>query len=88
MTIAYTSRMAYGSLQRLGEKQAEVLAKIEELQPCSNKQIAKSLKWEINRVTGRVSELAKMGYIKSERAAKNEIGRVEKLWEVNNETTQ
>lgn len=52
MVMANTSRLAYESIQELGNKQMEVLGKIEELQPCSNKTIAKSLGWEINRVTG------------------------------------
>ena len=82
MSIAYTSRLAYESVDNLGNKQLEVLAKIEELQPCSNKQIAESLGWEINRVTGRVNELAKRGIIKTERLARNNLGRLEKLWEV------
>ena len=85
MSIAFTSRLAYDSLQELGNKQAEVLEKIEELQPCSNKDIARSLKWEINRVTGRVNELAKKGLIKSERVARNDAGRLEKLWEIKEE---
>lgn len=85
MSLAYTSILAYDSLQRLGDKQAEVLAKIEEMQPCSNKQIAKALGWEINRVTGRVNELAKKGLIKSEKLARNDTGRLEKLWEINKE---
>ncbi len=82
MSIAYTSALAYESLKNLGNKQTEVLYKIEELQPCSNKDIARSLKWEINRVTGRVNELAKLGYIKSEKMARNSLGRLEKLWEI------
>lgn len=82
MGIAYTSRIAYASIENINNKQSEVLAKIEEIQPCSNKQIAKALKWEINRVTGRVNELAKKGYIKSEKVARNSIGRIEKLWEL------
>ena len=83
MVIAHTSRLAYGSVQELGNKQMEVLGKIEELQPCSNKKIAESLGWEINRVTGRVNELAKMGLIKTEKLARNSVGRLEKLWEIN-----
>ena len=82
MGTAYTSTLAYSSIDHLGNKQMEVLEKIEELQPCSNKQIAESLRWEINRVTGRVNELAKKGLIKSERMARNNIGRLEKLWEL------
>lgn len=82
MGIAYTSRIAYASIENINSKQSEVLAKIEEIQPCSNKQIAKALKWEINRVTGRVNELAKKGFIKSEKVARNNIGRTEKLWEI------
>ena len=85
MGIAITSRLAYDSVQELSNKQAEVLEKIEELQPCSNKEIAKALNWEINRVTGRVNELAKKGLIKSEKMARNNIGRLEKLWEIKEE---
>lgn len=83
MSIANTSRLAYESINELGNKQTEVLIKIEELQPCSNKTIAKALGWEINRVTGRVNELAKKGFIKTEKVARNSAGRLEKLWELN-----
>ena len=82
MAIASTSLFAYRSIVNLGAKQSTVLEKIEELQPCSNKQIARALGWEINRVTGRVNELAKMGLIKTEKIAKGETGRPEKLWQV------
>lgn len=85
MTLAHTSKLAYKSIQELGNKQLEVLEKIEELQPCSNKDIAKSLGWEINRVTGRVNELAKKGLIRSKKVARNSIGRLEKLWEIKEE---
>ena len=82
MAVASTSLYAYGSITDLGDKQAKVLEKIEEMQPCSNKQIARALGWEINRVTGRVHELAKMGFIKSDGVRINELGRPEKMWEV------
>lgn len=82
MTVASTSLFAYRTIANLGEKQSKVLEKIEELQPCSNKQIARALGWEINRVTGRVNELAKIGLIKTEKIAKGETGRPEKLWQI------
>ena len=82
MTVASTSLFAYRTISNLGEKQSKVLEKIEELQPCSNKQIARALGWEINRVTGRVNELAKIGLIKTEKIAKGETGRPEKLWQI------
>jgi len=82
MAVAYTSSLAYASLHGLGDKQWQVLCKIEELQPCSNLTIAASLGWEINRVTGRVNELAKKGLIKSESTARNGNGRLEKLWQI------
>lgn len=85
MTQAATSILAYDSIVSLGEKQAEVLEKIEELQPVSNKQIARALRWEINRVTGRTNELHKLGLVRSEEMARNENGRLEKLWIVNKE---
>lgn len=82
MGVANTSLLAYKSIVNLGNRQATVLEKIEEIQPCSNKQIARSLGWEINRVTGRVNELAKLGLIKSERTEIGETGRLEKVWEL------
>ena len=83
MGVAYTSRLAYGSIAELGNKQLEVQGKIEELQPFSNKTIARSLGWEINRVTGRVNELVKKGLIKMHGTSRNEAGRLEKLWKIN-----
>ena len=85
MGVAHTSALAYASIDQLGHKQLEVLQKIEDIQPCSNKQIAKSLNWEINRVTGRVNELAKKGFIKCVGVATNEIGRSEKVWAIKEE---
>lgn len=85
MSLANTSLLAYSSIQELGNKQMEVYEKIVELQPCSNKTIAEALSWEINRVTGRVNELAKKGLIKSEKVARNGNGRLEKLWEIKEE---
>lgn len=81
MTVTFTSTLAYASLENINAKQAEVLEKIEEIEPCSNKQIAKALGWEINRVTGRVTELRQKGYIKMAGVDRNSIGRLEKLWE-------
>jgi predicted ArsR family transcriptional regulator len=83
MAVATTSLLAYQSIKHLGEKQTTVLAKIEEIQPCSNRQIAKALNWEINRVTGRVNELAKLGLIKTERTRIGATGRPEKIWQLN-----
>ena len=85
MSLANTSLLAYSTIQELGNKQMEVFEKIVELQPCSNKTIAEALNWEINRVTGRVNELAKKGLIKSEKVARNGNGRLEKLWEIKEE---
>lgn len=81
MTVTFTSALAYASLENINAKQAEVLDKIEEIEPCSNRQIAKALGWEINRVTGRVTELRQKGYIKMAGVGRNDIGRLEKLWE-------
>lgn len=83
--IAYTSSLAYASIDNLGAKQLEVLEKIREIGPCSNKQIAKSLGWEINRVTGRVSELHDKGLVRFAGIQINEIGKSEKIWVVKEE---
>ena len=62
--ITETSREAYNSIKpKIGHKQTEVLEAIKELQPCTDKQIARYLDFEINRVTPRRGELYKLDQI-------------------------
>tara|TARA_R110000796_G_scaffold59672_1_gene137706 strand:- start:47526 stop:47777 length:252 start_codon:yes stop_codon:yes gene_type:complete len=48
---------------KLSLRQAQVLKELQFLKTGTNRMIAKSLGWDINRVTGRVSELRKKGLI-------------------------
>ncbi len=62
--VSETSREAFAAIEpTLGERQQQVLEAIEKLKEASNYQIALYLKWDINRVTGRVTELRKKGLI-------------------------
>ena len=53
------------TLENLGHKQQAVLRTINNLGMASNRMIAKKLGWEINRVTGRVTELVNLGKVTS-----------------------
>lgn len=62
--IAETSRESYHKLiPRLGVKQQVIYEVIKEYGPITNERIAYILGWEINKVTGRVNELASIGII-------------------------
>lgn len=59
--------MAWMGVQpSLGERQAAVYAALRP-SPASNMELSKKLEWSINRVTPRVLELRKMGFVMSER---------------------
>ena len=56
--IHTNSRAAYAAVAPVtGQARIEVLRVIRESQPITRQDIAASLGWEINRVTGRVREL-------------------------------
>lgn len=82
MTVAETSRLAYTGIKKLGDKQEAVRDAISELGTANNKQVAKYLGWEINRVTGRVNELVRMGFVALERVDVSSEGRKVKFWSV------
>tara|TARA_R110002020_G_scaffold367700_1_gene579602 strand:+ start:443 stop:643 length:201 start_codon:yes stop_codon:yes gene_type:complete len=46
-------------------KQQTVYGAIKTTTPATNRNIAKTLGWEINRVTGRVTELVNKGMVKA-----------------------
>ena len=49
---------------------------------CTNREIAKYLQWDINRVTGRVTELVNLGKVKSNGTYKDkQTNRTVTLWE-------
>jgi len=81
--VATTSKEAYASIQdRLGEKQQLVLGALEELNVGCNDEIARQLGWPINRVTGRVNEIRKMGRIELAFIKPGTYGKNVKYWRV------
>jgi predicted transcriptional regulator len=85
MSVSGTSKEAYAKLRdKLGDKQLKVFEAIDRLGVASNEAIADHLGWPINRVTGRVSELKKFGFIDVEGLGKNKSGFSAKLWSVRN----
>ena len=62
--IQNTSLLSWVDLQLpLGMRQATVHSKIAELGIATNKQIARSLGWDINTITPRVNELREIGLV-------------------------
>ena len=49
----------------LGDKQKTIYTLIKKKGPMTNRQIARNLGWDINRVTGRVTELVNKGMVKA-----------------------
>jgi DNA-binding MarR family transcriptional regulator len=58
-----TSIDAYYSIDDLGSRQKFVLELIRHYGNMTNREIASRLGWEINRVTPRVNELVKLGFV-------------------------
>ena len=62
-------------------KQQTVYGAIKLLDKATNRMIAKYLGWDINRVTGRVTELVGLGMVRSDGTHKdNETNRTVTLW--------
>lgn len=67
----------------IGLKQQTVYGVIVKLGKATNRMIAKSLGWDINRVTGRVTELVSLGMVTANGTHKdNETNRTVTLWEI------
>ena len=65
----------------IGMKQQTVYGAIKLLDKATNRMIAKYLGWDINRVTGRVTELVGLGMVTSDGTHKdNETNRTVTLW--------
>lgn len=68
MTVRDTSLQAFATMQdHLSWCRSRVLQAIKELGEAPNKEIAKHLKWEINRVTPRTNELVKNKLVEGEK---------------------
>lgn len=76
-----TSLMAYHTLEKVGQKQKACMRVIRELGEACNQDIARTLKWEINRVTPRVKELRELNLVEeSERRINPLTGRKVIYW--------
>ena len=65
----------------IGIKQKEVYTAIKTTVPATNRMIAKALGWDINRVTGRVTELVSLGLVDTDGTHyDNETNRTVTLW--------
>lgn len=65
----------------INDKQFKVAAALAEMGPASNREIARHLGWDINRVTGRMTELRYKGYVE-EHSSKydSETNRLVTTW--------
>lgn len=82
MAVATTSKQAYSSLKKMGEKQRAVHEALGEMGVACNQDIADHLGWTINRVTGRMNELRTMGYVELHGIKVNQFGNNVKTWRV------
>lgn len=67
----------------LSAKRQTVYNVIAYLTPATNRKIAKHLGWDINRVTGRVTELVNLGMVTADGTYKDkETNRTVTVWKV------
>lgn len=79
--IQQTSLLAYKEAkQSLNKTQHAVMQALEEIQPASNKMLAKHLGWEINSVTPRVLELRTKKKVIEAYRGKDVTGRTAIFW--------
>jgi len=76
---------AFHTLENLSDKQQKVYDVIKAHPDCTNLDICRILGWQINRVTGRVSELQGGGRIIASGKRKNpESGKNNTTWKIAN----
>ena len=69
----------------IGNKQKKVYKTIKSLGQATNRMIANDLGWDINRVTGRVTELVNLGMVSDSGTFKDmETNRTVTLWKCSN----
>ena len=79
--LNFTRNNSYHTLTKIGDKQTKVLEAINSLGKCSAYEVSKYLGWDINRITGRINELEKLGKIKSCSIKIGLYGKPVKVWE-------
>tara|TARA_R110000744_G_scaffold94234_1_gene181981 strand:+ start:662 stop:913 length:252 start_codon:yes stop_codon:yes gene_type:complete len=68
---------------KLTQRQVQVLQELKSLKTGTNRMIAKSLGWDINRITGRVTELREKGLVVSAGGYfDKETNRTVNLWKL------
>ena len=76
-----TSLLAFQEIKKeLGNKQKEVFNMLKNLGCANNNILAHKLNWEINRVTGRIRELAYKGRIKKAYESKCPYTKRKTIW--------
>lgn len=81
--IRSTSLEAYRGV-KLNKNQRVVYEAVQDIYPCSDKDIAKYLNWPINSVTPRRGELFKKEKITDAYIAKDQTGRKVTFWKPSN----
>ena len=67
----------------IGSKQQSVYGAIKTTIPSTNRMIAKTLGWDINRVTGRITELVGLGLVTTDGTTyDSDTNRTVTLWKV------
>lgn len=64
----------------LSDRRRDVLDAIIDLGKATNEDIAEHLSWKLNRVTGRTTELHKMGFVEVAGIGRSRAGNSSKLW--------
>ena len=82
-----TSLIAYGELQNLSQKRAHVYSLIKSHEGLCLFELSKLTGWAVNRITGRVNELVKMGLVEDsgERRMNLESKKSAIVWKIKGE---
>ena len=71
------------TLKTVSDRQKSVLSTLTIAGPCTNREISKLLGWDINRITGRITELVNLGLVTTDGTKKDlETNRTVTLWKV------
>lgn len=54
------------TLKTISDRQKSVLGALTVAGPSTNRELAKLLNWDINRITGRITELVNLGLVTTE----------------------
>lgn len=87
--VQTTSLEAFFGIQsKLNKRERELLEVLAEVQPASDRQLAKYLKWEIGSVNGRRNALVEKGVVEKDYMDISETGRRGIFWHIVDEPGQ